>query len=156
VTREVGLITDITDRLLASPSLTLLRCPGAGLPCLLRCQGSYPGFELAHAVCPNSHTRTQEAVSTRPDGWTKLPMVLRRSGLCFSGDSVELNIICAKDSLTRSCMCLCLYAMYSKLNVIFLHPVARIITRSLSSVFVRRLVVYLTLKHLKFTTCFSL
>jgi hypothetical protein len=41
-------------------------------------------------------------------------------------------------------------------NVIFLHPVARSTTQSLSSVFVRRLVVYLTLKHLKFTTCFGL
>jgi hypothetical protein len=42
-------------------------------------------------------------------------------------------------------------------NVIFLHPVARSITQSFSSsVFVRRLIVYLTLKHLMFTTCFSL
>jgi hypothetical protein len=30
------------------------------------------------------------------------------------------------------------------------------VTQSLSSVFVRRLIVYLTLKHLKFTTCFGL
>jgi hypothetical protein len=35
------------------------------------------------------------------------------------------------------------------INVIFLHPVARSITQSLSSVFVRRLIVYLTLKHAK-------
>jgi hypothetical protein len=41
-------------------------------------------------------------------------------------------------------------------DVIFLHPVARSITQFLSSVFVRRLIVYLTLKYLKFTTCFGL